>query len=357
MKIALITDTHWGARNDSKIFLDSMENFYTKEFFPELEANNIKTIIHLGDIVDKRKSINYVTLNRFREVFVHGCVSRNIDCHVIVGNHDIPYRHSNEINAMSELFGSYAEEGVHFYSEPTDIRFGDLNITMMPWIHNMNYADCIEHIQNTNSRVLFGHLDLTGFVMHQGVVNHHGMDSKPFEKFELVCSGHFHHKSRKGNIQYLGNPFELTWGDYNDARGFHLFDTETLDLKFFQNPHRMFYKVFYDDVDKTMDEVVEKDFTNYENTYVKVIVQNKSNPYWFDMMLDKLYKCNPANVTIVDDNNHLDEIDDKDIVNEAEDTLTIMRKYVDSSNLNVNETQLNTLLTSLYNESQALDIE
>lgn len=357
MKIALITDTHWGARNDSQVFLNAMEKFYNDEFFPALDVLNIKTIVHLGDIVDKRKSINYLTLNRFRNVFVNKCVNRNIDLHVLVGNHDIPYRNSNEINAMSELFGSYAEDGVTFYKNPKDVHFGDLKITMMPWIHNMNYADCIEHINNTKAQVLFGHLDLSGFVMHQGVMNHHGMDTKPFEKFELVCSGHFHHKSRKGNIQYLGNPFELTWSDYNDARGFHIFDTETLELIFRQNPYRMFHKVFYDDVDRTMDEVVDKDFKNYENTYVKVIVQNKTNPYWFDMMLDKLYKCNPANVSIVDDNKHLNEMDDEDIVNEAEDTLTIMRKYVDNSNFNVDTTQLNTLLTSLYNESQALDIE
>ena len=358
MRIALITDTHWGARNDSQVFLDMMVKFYDDVFFPELEKQNIKTIIHLGDIVDRRKMISYVTLNRFRNVFMNRCVCDGIDLHVLIGNHDIPYRNSNEINAMDELFGYYyAEDGVKWYKHPRDITFDNLTITMMPWIHSMNYADCMEHIANTDSRVLFGHLDLSGFVMHQGVVQHHGMDTKPFEKFELVCSGHFHHKSRKGNIQYLGNPFELTWSDFNDARGFHIFDTETLELEFIQNPYRMFYKVFYDDADKTMDEVVDKDFSNYENAYIKVIVQNKSNPYWFDMMLDNLYKCNPANVTIVDDNKNLGDIDDEDIVNEAEDTLTIMRKYVGSSNLNVDENQLNTLLTSLYNESQSLDIE
>lgn len=355
MKMALITDQHFGARNDSLVFVDHMEKFYNNVVFPFLIENKIDTVIDLGDTFDRRKFVNFNTLDSAKKMWFDRLRDSNIHLHSLVGNHTIYFRNTNELNTIDQLFRDY--ENITVYSEPTDVHFGDLKITMMPWMHNMNYADCVEHIQNTDSRVLFGHLDLTGFVMHQGIVNHHGMDSKPFEKFELVCSGHFHHKSRKGNIQYLGNPFELTWGDYNDARGFHLFDTETLDLKFFQNPYRMFYKVFYDDVGKTMDEVVEKDFTNYENTYVKVIVQNKSNPYWFDMMLDKLYKCNPANVSIVDDNNHLDEIDDKDIVNEAEDTITIMRKYVSSSNLNVDENQLNTLLTSLYDESQSLDIE
>jgi DNA repair exonuclease SbcCD nuclease subunit len=358
MQIALLTDTHWGARGDSKVFLDMMERFYNDIFFPELKKQNITTVIHLGDIVDRRKMISYVTLNRFRNVFVNRCVTEGIDLHVIVGNHDIPYRNNNDINAMGELFGSYTERGcVSFYPNPTDICVDDLKITIMPWIHDMNYEDCMEHIRNTKSNVLFGHLSLNGFVMHKGMIQQGGMDIKPFQKFELVCSGHFHHKSNKDNIHYLGNPFELTWNDYDDSRGFHLFDTKTLELEFVQNPYRMFHKIFYDDTDKTMDEVIKKDFTAYENTYVKVIVQNKTNPYWFDLMLDKLYKCNPANVSIVDDNKKLSEMNDADIINEAEDTLTIMRNYVGNSNLNVNTTQLNTLLSSLYSESQSLDIE
>ena len=355
MKIALITDQHFGARNDSLVFVDHMEKFYNNVVFPFLIENKIDTVIDLGDTFDRRKFVNFNTLDSAKKMWFDRLRDCNIHLHSLVGNHTIYFRNTNELNTIDQLFKEY--ENITVYSEPTDVSFGNLKLTMMPWIHNMNYADCMEHIANTDTRVLLGHLDLSGFVMHQGVVQHHGMDTKPFEKFELVCSGHFHHKSRKNNIQYLGNPFELTWGDFNDARGFHLFDTETLDLKFIQNPYRMFYKVFYDDTDKTMDEVVEKDFTNYENTYVKVIVQNKSNPYWFDLMLDKLYKCNPANVSIVDDNKNLGEIDDEEIVNEAEDTLTIMRKYVGSSSLNVDAVQLNTLLTSLYSESQSLDIE
>tara|TARA_B110000211_G_scaffold9108_1_gene9712 strand:- start:16079 stop:17149 length:1071 start_codon:yes stop_codon:yes gene_type:complete len=356
MRVALITDTHWGARGDSKIFLDSMEKFYTDIFFPTLEKENIDTLFHLGDIVDKRKTINYVTLNRFRNVFVKKCADLKITSHVLVGNHDIPYRNNNDINAMGELFGEQYSEYLNFYSEPKDIEIDGLKITMMPWINNANYADCMEHISSTDSRVLFGHLDLTGFVMHQGVVNHHGMDSKPFEAFELVCTGHFHHKSKKDNIQYLGNPFELTWGDFDDPRGFHIFDTETLELKFIRNPHRMFYKIFYDDRDITMNEAIERDFSQYKDTYVKVVILNKTNPYWFDLMLDKLYQHNPANVSIVDDNKNLGDMADEDIINEAEDTLTIMRKYIDAAKFNVDNKKLNYLLSELYSESQSMEV-
>jgi DNA repair exonuclease SbcCD nuclease subunit len=52
-----------------------------------------------------------------------------------------------------------------------------------------------------------------------------------FLKFELVMSGHFHTKSQKGNITYLGNTYQMYWNDYADQRGFHIFDTDTLKLE------------------------------------------------------------------------------------------------------------------------------
>ena len=47
MKIALLNDTHFGARNDSPAFLKYFMEFYDEQFFPYLEEHNIKTLIHL----------------------------------------------------------------------------------------------------------------------------------------------------------------------------------------------------------------------------------------------------------------------------------------------------------------------
>ena len=215
----------------------------------------------------------------------------------------------------------------------------------------------MEHISHTKSQILFGHLELNGFVMHLGQTAHEGMDTKPFEKFDMVCSGHFHHKSSRDNIHYLGNPYELTWSCYNDQRGFHIFDSDKRDLTFIQNPYRMFHKVWYDDLDKTMEQVMQGiDYELYHDTYVKVIVQNKTNPYWFDMMLDNLYKANPANVSIVDDNKHMDAQSEEEIFNEAEDTLTSLYKFVDGMNTEVDKKKLNQLFANLYNEAQNLEV-
>jgi len=353
MKAAIITDTHFGVRNDSQTFLNFFDKFYSNVFFPYLIDNNITTIFHLGDIVDRRKFINYVTLREFKRIFIEPCVQNNIQLIGLVGNHDIPYRNTNEVNAMNELF---THSNIEFYRSPTDYEFDGCKIALLPWINNTNYSECMEYIKGTDAQILFGHLEIAGFEMYRGMKNPHGMEAKLFDKFDMVCSGHFHHKSSKGNIHYLGNPYEMTWNDYNDQRGFHIFDSDKRSLTFVQNPYRIYHKIWYNDIDMKLEEFLASfDFDAYTNTYVKVIVQNKTNPYWFDIVMDNLYKANPANVSIVDDNKNLDQQSEEEIISEAEDTLTSLYKYVEQINTNVNKSKLNQLFANLYTEAQNME--
>ena len=353
MKVALITDTHWGVRNDAHHFLDYMAKFYDRIFFPYLEENGIDTIIHLGDIVDRRKYINFVTLRHLKDTFLNRIVDNNIDLHVIIGNHDVPYKNTNDINSMRELFDKH---DVQSYWEPTTVNFDGCDIAFMPWINNANYAQSIQHMKDTPAQVLFGHLEIAGCLMMRGMTNEHGMEISDFSKFDLVASGHFHTKSVTENIHYLGCPYELTWSDYQDPKGFHIFDTDTREIEFVRNPYRMFNKVFYDDSGKEASEILEKDFSGFEGSYVKVVTQTKENPYWFDQFMDKLYQANPVNIQIVDDHLNLNLEDDEDIVNEAEDTVTILSKYIDNMETNVSKKRLDNLMRTLYNEALYMEV-
>ena len=353
MKIALITDTHFGARNDNTAFLDYFEKFYEKQFFPTLLERGIDTIIHLGDIVDRRKYISYVTLRRMKDMFIDKCNEHNINLHVIIGNHDVPYKNTNEINSMMELF---RDTGISYYSEPETLTFDGHDILLMPWINNQNYAAAIDAMKNTPAQVMFGHLEVQGAFMDRGNRNEHGMEVATFDKFEVVCSGHFHHKNKIGNVQYLGCPYEITWIDYQDPKGFHVYDTDTRELEFVRNPYSMFHKVFYSDDGKTVEEVLDFDFDVYNNTFVKVIKQNCDNPYWFDLFMDRMMKVNPINIQVVDDNLNLNLDSEDDIVDEAEDTITIMSKYIESMPENIPKKKLDNLMRTLYNEAMAIGL-
>ena len=97
------------------------------------------------------------------------------------------------------------------------------------------------------------------------------------------------------------------------------------------------------------------DFAQYKGTYVKVIVRNKTNPYWFDMFIDRLEKAGTVDIQVVEDHLNLNLEDDSEIVNEAEDTLTILRKVVDGIEANVPKKDLDLFLTTLYTEAMHVE--
>ena len=348
MKIALITDTHWGVRNDNLEFLEYYKKFYENVFFPELEKRNIKVTCHLGDIVDRRKYINYVTLRTMKEVFLSKYSTGDMELHVLIGNHDVPYKNTNDVNSMNELFEN---SKIHYYSEPKHVTFEGTEILLMPWINNTNYLDALKTIEDSKAQIMFGHFEIAGCLMQRGMISDSGMEISTFKKFDVVASGHFHHKSKTQNVNYLGCPYELTWSDYMDPKGFHIFDTETREFEFIKNPYSMFSKIFYNDEGKTFEQVMDFDFANYGRRHIKVIKQTVNNPYWFDLFMDELYKTDPIHLQVVDDHLNLNLENDEDIVNEAEDTLTILSKYIDTLPESVPKKSLDNLMRSLYNEA------
>ena len=354
MKVAIITDQHFGARNDSVQFLDFYEKFYEDVFFPKLKEEGITTLLILGDTFDRRKYVNFFTFKRARDMFFDRLWQMGIQVHMLAGNHDTYYKNTNEVNSVSLLLREY--NNINVIDHPKTIFVDDIPICMMPWICVENFQDSMDTIKDTEASICCGHFEIAGFSMHRGMPSLEGLNREIFTKFEYTFSGHYHHKSSDGDIHYLGNPYELTWQDYNDTRGFHIFDLTTRDLLFVENPFVMFHKIVYDDKEESITEITNKDLSKYTNTYVKVVVINKTNPYLFDKFMNSLYNVNPIDITIAEDYIDLTEGVNDDIIDQAEDTVTIINKYVDSiKEESIDNEKLKSLLKELYVE--ALNLE
>lgn len=354
MKVACITDQHFGARNDSQVFDQHFEEFYSDCFFPEIDRRGIDTVFMLGDTFDRRKYINFQTLASCKRYYFDELAKRNIETHIIVGNHDAHFKNTIEVNSVDLVLGEYSN--VIPYSSPRTVTLGGTEILVLPWICADNEAATIEIMNKTRARVLFGHLEIKGFEMYRGAVMDHGVDANLFSRFELVASGHFHHPSRRGNIRYLGAPYEMTWSDYDDPRGFHIFDTETLEFEFVRNPFRMFHRLSYDDTAcSTVEEALAHRPPSLTGKTVKVVVKAKTNPSLFDQSMTSIEAEKPAGVQIVDDhlNKHL--VEDVEIASEVSDTLTILKEYVTKHSRVADRKALDTLLTDLYNT--ALEVQ
>ena len=349
-KVAIITDQHFGARNDSIQFLDYYEKFYDEVFFPKLKEEGITTLLILGDTFDRRKYINFLTYKRSKIMFFGRLWQLGIKVHMLAGNHDTYFKNTNEVNSVELLLQEY--NNINVIDHPAIIHVDNVPICMIPWICADNYDDSIKTIQDTDAEICMGHFEISGFAMHRGMPSQEGLDRGIFRKFDYTFSGHYHHRSNADGIFYLGNPYELTWQDYNDTRGFHLFDLHSRQLDFVANPFVMFHRIIYDDKEMSITQVLNQELDKFTNTYVKVVVLNKTNPYLFDQFMAKLYAVNPIDITIAEDFTDLTEGVEDDMIDQAEDTLTVLNKFVDTiQEDSIDNGKLKTVLRELYVEA------
>jgi UDP-2,3-diacylglucosamine pyrophosphatase LpxH len=342
MKVAIITDQHFGARKNSKLFHDYFLKFYNDVFFPTLEKEGITTVVDMGDTFDSRKGIDFSALSWAKNNYYDRLQQMGVTVHTIVGNHTAYYKNTNEVNAVDLLLREY--DNVTVYSESTEVKLGNLNTLFIPWINQENEANTLNTIKNTSCKCAMGHLELSGFRVNKQIVMEHGLESKLFEKFKLVFSGHYHTRSDNGTVFYLGNPYEMFWNDVNDKRGFHIFDTETLEKVAINNPYRLFYNIYYEDTDyQTFDS------REYENKIVRVIVRKKTDTKKFEKFVDKLYSSGIAELKIVE-NFQIQESEDFEAF-ESEDTLSILNRYIEEAEISLDKSVVQKMIYEIYQEA------
>lgn len=350
MKVCILGDTHFGVRSDSKAFNDHNRLFYETVFFPELIRRNVTDVYQLGDLFDRRKYINFYTLQQCRDYFFDKMQELGIQLHILIGNHDIFWRESLSVNSPDLLLRDYSN--ITLYTNPTTVKIDNISVDIIPWVCKENEEAVFNFIDNTESKICLGHFEICGFEMYKGVDNHEGISPNMFKKYDKVLSGHFHHRSTKGNITYVGTPIEHTWADCDDPRGFHLMDIRTKELTFIENPNHIFTKVYYDD---SKSGQCEYDTSTFNNQHVKIIVVNKTNFEEFDRFVDRVYAATPLEVKIVEDfsefetqNNALEN----DNLN-VEDTMSLLSQFVDNIETTADKDHIKTLLKTLYIEAQS----
>jgi hypothetical protein len=357
-QVAIITDSHFGARNDSVPLMNCQQKFFEKVFFPTLDKYGVKEIYHGGDYTDRRKYVAFGTVAWVYQNYRIPIQHRDIHETILVGNHDCFLKHSTSINSVTELYRD--TKGVTIITQPSSMDLDGHEILLLPWICDENRDTSLKMIADSKSALVFGHLELAGFQMYSGLVSTDGLPASLFDKFKLVMSGHFHHRSTGGPIQYLGAPYAMTWSDFRDPRGFHLFDTQTHELTFIENPYSLFSRIVYNDegqkhayINDLCQRVIAVD-SPYREAYVKVVVQKKTQPFWFDLLMDSLFKVQALDVQVVDDLTIDDGVSfDDGSVTASLDTVALMRDFVDSLNINCEKEALKTRLQFLYFEALA----
>jgi len=343
VKIAIITDQHFGARKNSKLFHDYFLKFYEDIFFPTLIKEGITTIVDMGDTFDSRKGVDFVSLEWAKNHYYDRLAELGITVHTIVGNHTAYYKNTNQLSGVNLFLREY--DNVKIYSEAEEVKIDKTKFLFVPWINSENEEKTLQLIDDSDSPCVMGHLELNGFMATRGHFMEHGMDSNVFDKFERVYSGHYHMRSNKENVFYLGNPYEMYWNDVNDRnRGFHLFDTDTLEHTPVNNPYQLFHNLYYDDTPHQM-----LDITKYDQKILKVIVRKKSDPKQFEKYIDKLYSSNLAELKIVE---NFDFTEGEEFeADESEDTISLLNRYIQESEVDLDKSVITEILQDVYREA------
>jgi len=352
MKIVLLNDTHCGIRNSNEIFLENAATFYREVFFPYCEEHNIQQIMHLGDYYDNRKTISIKALHHNRKAFLEPMRDKGMIMDIIPGNHDVFYKNTNDPNSLKEVLGHFMNE-INIIMEPSVLEYGNTKFAMLPWINNGNYKKSLEFVKKCKADILCGHLELEGFDLMRGVTNKHGMDPNIFSKFEMVLTGHFHTRSQKDNIHYLGSQMEFFWSDAHDPKYFHVFDTETRELTPVRNPYTLHQKIVYNDA-KT--DYSDFDTSRFVGQFVKLIVEEKKDPFMFDRVIEKIQAESILELKIAETFSEFlgENVDDQEI--SVEDTGELLDSYIDAVETELDKDRIKKDMRHLLTQAQALDI-
>lgn len=355
VKVAVLGDTHAGVRNDNPYMLENFRQS-CRWFFNYLRQPEIKVekIIHVGDVYDRHKYINFITAQVVREELFFPMMQWG--GHVILGNHDQYYKNTGAVNSLDELVPASLREPIVTYTTPKVVNILGRKTIMVPWISDSNRQETEALLaKEGENAIVFGHLELKGFEMYKNTgPMKHGDDHSIYNKAKAVYSGHFHKRSVRDNVNYIGAFGEYTWSDHQCPRGFSILDLDTLDLEFIQNPYTMFELLKYNDEQGGLP-YQQNDYSSLRGKYVKVLVEKRTDTYSFDVMMDRIHQADPADVVVNEDPTTFLDHDEDEVIELVEDTQTVLDNYVDGLTMAVPKDAMKDYMRELYKEAISMN--
>jgi len=300
MKVFITTDWHFGVYlNNLDKWLDMMEDYFYNSFIPYIKENAKPgdILIHCGDLYDNRTSIPIIASYKAEKILLE--LSQILPLHIIVGNHDLWNKGSNDINSV-RLFNHV--DNVNVYTNTTTIEVDGQKLVLMPWVEKR--LDMIKEITNNQGDYLFCHSDLNGCRMHLNSVAHRNADKidvDEFKKYKHVFSGHIHIRQTSENFSFIGSPYQMDRNDMGDQKGITILDLNSDKIDFVPNTYSPIFRKFRvaneEDIDK-LDEL--KDTKDYIDLAISnnLLINNRKLRRKLEVMLEK---GNFASVEYIDD--------------------------------------------------------
>jgi DNA repair exonuclease SbcCD nuclease subunit len=259
IRAVLFADPHLGIHKSSDIWHNAYINL-AKEMVDVCVKKNMDTIICLGDWFDSRKYLDIRTMNVASQI---ADIFKDLKVYIIAGNHDTFYKDRIEPTSLT-FFQKH--KNIAIILEPFILD----NLVLIPW--NKHAFLFTPEAEKYKDNIILGHFEINGFAVTEDYIfRDAALNAEDFQKFRSVLTGHFHAPSRRGNIIYLGSPFQLTFNDSGSRRGYYILDEQKLSFREFTGAPK-FVRITTEE--KPTKELVEgnivkliylKDYGNIEN--------------------------------------------------------------------------------------------
>lgn len=324
MRIFMITDTHFGIYlNNLDKWLNMMESTFYDFVIPYLKENTKEgdVLIHLGDLFDNRNSLPIIVINKVEKILKE--ISDILPLHIMVGNHDLWNKGSNDVNSV-RLFG-YMNKNIKVYESTTVLELGGQEIVLMPWVEKR--IDMINQISKNPGDYLLCHSDLNGCKMHLNSIAHRNADKidvEEFRNYKKVFSGHIHITQDQNNFKFIGSLYQMDRNDYGDQKGITILDLDTDEISFIPNTYSPIFKkvrvMNEEDVDDLDELAGTKDYVDISISNT-LLMSNRKLRRKLEVILEK---SNFASVEYIDDVSLITEgNDEEEVIEIDEETLDI----------------------------------
>lgn len=359
---AIITDLHIGSKNYNKQLFESQLQFFEEQFFPYLLTNNIKTVFHLGDFFHNRNHADWMILQEIKTRFFAWFEKNDVMFHTIIGNHDSYYKNTIEYNSMVENFKEF--KNVIIYTKETIVNLGKYSVWLVPWIvdeHKFEFIDGVD--------IVMGHFDISGMKMLKNFNSTNGFNRDAFKKYKLVFSGHYHIRSKSGNINYIGTPYQLTWNDFDEPKGFCVLG-EDFHFKYIENEinpkhikiliqkndDEFKYIVQGDTLNKSI-EISEKDLMKLaKQNYARLITESNLSQTDIDNIYNSvnLVSRDGYKIEVINTNEIIEDFDFSELEDSVDDNniLTLISSYIREIEFesSIDKLTLEQIVINLYKE-------
>jgi len=287
-RIGIISDLHLGVHSNSHQWHEiaiKWANWQSAEF----KRQNIKDIIFCGDWHHNRSEISVNTLQVSADILD---IFKEFNLIAITGNHDIYYKHRTDVNSLAVFKG---RENVTILDTITTFSAFDRIITMCPWNTQVNSIPQCD--------VIFGHFEIETFKMNAYKVCEEGLSIKELlRKSSMIISGHFHTRHEKkfgaGTILYVGNPFQMDFGDCGNIKGYYILDLDTMEYEFTKNTvSPLYHKLCLSDLvqHRTITPAIRRQFID---NIVKFKIDRNISQDDLAVLTAKLNQLRPQELTI-----------------------------------------------------------